>query len=208
MRTFTSLSLALAISAAASSAAPIQWTVANGGNGHWYEYVPAPTIFAPISFATANAAATAANWQGQSGYLATITSSAEQQFILGSFAFLTGFGGGGNFWIGAADTAVEGEFRWIGGPEAGNLIAPPAYTGWSPSEPSNLQANLDYVLVSVNVANFLNGNWGTADGSGAFGYLIEYADSPSPNPAAVPEPSAWALAASALAMLAFWHRRS
>jgi|GEM_PF-625100 len=48
----------------------VQWKVANGGNDHWYAYVPTTTGIA------AEAAAEAAH-----GYLATVTTAAENEFV-------------------------------------------------------------------------------------------------------------------------------
>ena len=62
----------------ASTAAPVQWTVASGGNGHWYEFVFAQSGF---TFGQARAASLAASHMGMQGYLATVTSQAENDFI-------------------------------------------------------------------------------------------------------------------------------
>jgi len=100
----------------------VQWTTESGGNGHWYRYRSTISIFESFSFATAQAAAEARSHNGFDGYLATVTSQAEQDFINGSFSYLIGFGGSSSAWLGASDTAVEGEWRWRGGPEAGQLV--------------------------------------------------------------------------------------
>jgi len=48
-------------------------------------------------------------YYGLRGYLATITSQVENDFIKGK---TKGVG-----WIGASDAAVEGDWRWVTGPE-------------------------------------------------------------------------------------------
>src|ERR1035437_4592805 len=52
---------------------PIQWTVASGGNGHYYDVLSAP---AGITWDDASSGATALG-----GYLATITSDEENSFV-------------------------------------------------------------------------------------------------------------------------------
>lgn len=74
-------------------AAPVQWTVAQGGNGHWYQYVATPDL----NWDQAKAAAEASSWQGLQGYLATITSAEENAWIIA------------NIWIAPAGTI------WLGG---------------------------------------------------------------------------------------------
>jgi hypothetical protein len=56
-----------------SNAAPVQWKVEDGGNDHWYEAFVSP------SWILWSDAATAANQFG--GYLATITSAEENDFV-------------------------------------------------------------------------------------------------------------------------------
>ena len=53
----------------------VEWPVALGGNGHFYEVVPAP---AGINWANSNSGAV-----NRGGYLATITSAAENAFVFG-----------------------------------------------------------------------------------------------------------------------------
>lgn len=71
------------------------------------------------------------------GHLATITSQAENDFVHG---LLTS-----SSWLGGSDNAVEGEWRWVEGPEAGQQFwqglaggsaVNGAYTNWAPGEPN------------------------------------------------------------------------
>lgn len=105
--------------AAESTAAGIRpdTPVLNPDNGHYYEwhsYLIRPD--ADRTFATAFAAAAAKSHQGVPGHLVTITSKAEQDFLARTFP--TNF----PMWMGASDAAVEGEWRWVAGPEAGELF--------------------------------------------------------------------------------------
>jgi PKD repeat protein len=74
--------------------------------GHFYRYVP----YLDISWTDAKAKCDATSYYGLKGYLATITSEVENKFIQSK---TQGVG-----WIGASDSAVEGVWRWVTGPEA------------------------------------------------------------------------------------------
>lgn len=190
---------------ATASAQRVQWTVASGGNGNWYEYVPAISIFEPIAFATARSAAESSTHLGLQGYLATVTSAAEQNFINSSFAFLLGFGASANVWLGASDTAVEGEWRWLGGPEAGQLLT---YTDWRAGQPVNGPGfeDFDLLALSINASSPPTSfGWVSIQTTGgALGYVIEYGSGLTTT---VPEPSTYALLATGLAVMAAVARR-
>lgn len=187
------------------TAQPVQWTVANGGNGHWYQYVPSISIFQSISFATAQAAAQSSTHMGLQGYLATVTSQAEQDFINNSFGFLLGFGASGTAWLGASDAAVEGEWRWLGGPEAGQLLG---YTNWRASQPVNAPGFDNYDLLALNInAQSPPTSYGWVSltpTDGALGYIVEYGNG---RMSTVPEPATNALLAAGLAAMAVVMRR-
>jgi hypothetical protein len=88
-------------------------------NGHFYEFV---SQFG-IRWDSAQTTAAAQTLHGLQGYLATIASQAENDFIFQKLQ--------GNGWIGASDAAAEGEWRWVSGPESGTLFC----TGNSPCTP-------------------------------------------------------------------------
>lgn len=75
--------------------------------GHFYRYID--KVGTSWNSAKAEAESAAMIYYGLKGYLATITSAAENDFIK-----LKTKGVG---WIGATDVAQEGEWRWVTGPE-------------------------------------------------------------------------------------------
>src|SRR5437868_5239202 len=83
-----SLSLLMCLAAAAVHAQPSQWKASDGGNDHFYEALHAPN---GITWAAAQADAV-----NRGGYLATMTSAAENTFAYGlissdiSYWYVTG----------------------------------------------------------------------------------------------------------------------
>lgn len=140
--------------------------------GHYYEYVRAPGI----CWADAQKAAAARSYQGLGGYLATITSAAETDFLK-RFE--------GRSWFGASDEAVEGEWRWKTGPEAGQLFwrggpngTAVGYAQWSPGQPDNFKnqfrpAGEDYGMV-YGGSGLWNDLASCGEGGPVDGYLVEY----------------------------------
>ncbi len=201
LKSLSVLTVAAAL-AAPALAVPVQWTVASGGNGHFYELV-----LTTGTWPTARTAASAANHLGQQGYLVTITSAAENQFLLTSFDALTN----SFVWIGATDQATEGVWLWIDGPEAGVQFsqvgvatAPFNFENWGPVEPNNA-GNEDVAALNLgglSAGGTLNGQWGDTGIQNSFaGYIVEYGVS-------VPEPFvASLLACVGFALLGARHRR-
>lgn len=159
--------------------APVEWKVADGGNGHFYE------LLAHSSFGWDDARSLALSL---GGYLATVTSIEEMAFLdgvndLNVIAFL-----------GGSDEAVEGTWRWMDGPEAGAAFT---YTNWNPGEPNNL-GNEDYLMA------YGYNTWNDVPlGFGASFSLVEY-DSLS---ADVPLPAAAPLLLAGLGLIAAAGRR-
>ena len=157
-----------------TTARSISFSIAPGAfsqaTGHFYEFVAAPGI----SWTDAKIAADARNIFGLQGYLATLTSQAENDF---AFSKVQSVG-----WIGASDADVEGDWRWVDGPETGLLFwqglgdgtgsaINGLYNNWSPGEPNNA-GNEDY-------AHFLqSGRWNDyANTTPVQGYVVEYGGS-------------------------------
>jgi hypothetical protein len=121
MSSFSLLFLVQPINVTAIDAAPFFYP----SNGHYYEL-----ITSPLSFTNALSVASQKIYGGLPGYLATVTSQPEYQFLIGVFTDLQ------DVWIGASESQVEGTFRWMAGPEAGQAMA--MTNGmWAPGEPSN-----------------------------------------------------------------------
>ncbi|MBI5383119.1 MAG: hypothetical protein HZA90_00375 [Verrucomicrobia bacterium] len=111
---------------------PVQWTVASGGNGHFYQAFLVPT---GITWQAASDAATSLG-----GYLATATNATENDFIYSlvsgdnSFWFVNINGNGVGPWLGGlqSDGALEpaGGWHWITG-------EPFTFTIWGTGQPDN-----------------------------------------------------------------------
>ena len=165
-------------------AAPIQWTVASGGNDHWYELVQTAT-----DWGAARAAALASSFGGQQGYLATITSAAENTFVASTVA------AGLLVYVGGSDAAVEGQWRWVDGPEAGQLFS---YTNWNPGEPNDAGGESS---LHVNFSGPLG--WNDINAGNAYAFVVEYNAAPT----SVSAPATLALVLPALLAAAWASRR-
>ena len=153
-------------------AAPIEWSVGAGGNGNSYEF-----IAGNINWLNANAQAQTLTLGGQTGYLASVHSVAENNFLLG----LSSDG-----WIGLNDIAVEGTYVWTSG-EANT------FTNWNGGEPND--------LFGEDAVHLNGGGWNDLDRyNGRSGYFVEFS-------APVPEPSIMLLLGIGMAGIGFTRRR-
>ena len=112
-----------------------------------------------------------------------LSTSQEEADFAGQQA--SGFG-----WIGANDVAVEGEWRWATGPEAGTLFwnggiggTEVTYANWNGSEPNNCCGGEDYAHIAA--AAVIRGgaplgawndlpNGGGGGDYASQGYVVEY----------------------------------
>jgi flagellar hook-associated protein 2 len=92
------------------------------------------------------------------GYLTNITSAEEMAFIQSKKALNAGL------WIGLSDYLVEGQWRWLDGPEAGSLAT---YLNWVNNPPANTDGD-DYVVVNTDY------KWDEIAGTRSNNYLVEY----------------------------------
>ena len=221
---------AASLSAATPAFAWMTEPARNPDNGHYYAFfngADGDRLSRPaMPFATALSRAASMSHFGVPGHLATITSQAEQDFILQVFKELrnsqfTIFNE--NFWIAGSDAAVEGEWRWVAGPEAGQLFWQGKadglaldYQSWltrtngSTREPNNSPSYFnrdgeDYLALIFQESERLPSYWNDVVGfednsrsSPRFG-LVEFS--------VIPEPSSAALIASAGLMLVAACRR-
>lgn len=120
------------------------------GSSHLYQYI---AFLGTWQQAVVDAATK--SMYGAQGYLTTITSQAENDFVA---ARLTNAG-----WMGASDVASEGDWKWVTGPESGTSFWSGTGTGgtvggmyanWSGAEPNDSSSNED-------CAQFLTGGSGS-----------------------------------------------
>lgn len=163
-------------------------------NGHFYKYVASSNIF----WQDANAAAEASTFRGLTGYLVTITDADENAYVTSKIE------GASDVWIGASDEETEGRWKWMGGPEKGQVFwehacvaAPPCggssgTDSYSPGTPAIVTYDAWAAGVEPNnsygsdgedhaVTNWLGspGEWNDIykEFSGPSGYVVEFSGS-------------------------------
>lgn len=185
--TFTCVILALGLSAPAI-ASPVQWTKANGGNGHWYEVITLDVD--KIGWKAAKKLAKSSSHLGQAGYLATITRAGEQSFLNGLNA------NSNRAWLGGTDVAVEGTWKGI----------KKGHTNWMK------KANKEDSTLRDYLAGWVRGDkWRDCRkrGCNVSSYVVEYkaAPAPEPGPSPVPLPATLPFIIAGMGMLGFIGRR-
>ena len=137
----------------------VQWKVADGGNGHWYQFRWSTSLLC---------------WNGArhqcellGGHLATITSAAENSLLLG-LTIPENPGGilGGPYIGGTCEGLPWGQWYWITGEPFG-------FTAWMPGAPNGSGGSTEPYL---HFWRWQNLGWNDAGdcGGGMFCYLIEW----------------------------------
>ena len=143
---------AMVLASGATAQDAVQWRVEDGGNGHWYVVEVAPSI-------TWQSAVSSAAARG--GYLATISSAAENQFILklaratpGAFTSVDFGPFLGALQVAGADGQVQepgGSWSWLSG-EAWS------FTNWLATEPNDFDCGPNAAPENY-LQLYLNGTW-------------------------------------------------
>jgi hypothetical protein len=152
----------------------------NGTNGHFYRPISSGT-----TYTNARAAALNTTFKGQQGYLVTITSADEDQFIFNNVPQ-------SNIWFALTDEVTEG--RWVidAGPERGTVIKTSngqltgnivgQYNNWASGEPNNWGGNEDYAVTKWN-----GSQWNDLGNGHNNPYVIEYGTWTNPDDATFTE---------------------
>ena len=139
-------------------------------NNHYYQVVNDPNAIFNNVIVSANQMF----YRGLSGYLASIATQAEQNFVAGLLP-----SGSIKFFIGGSDSAQEGVWRWVDGPEKGTLLSS-GFAKWNTYQPNGgLSENALIITESNNFA------WDDTTATkvlqvnnGSIGYVVEFGDLP------------------------------
>lgn len=179
---FVGLASLLALAGGTAHAQVVQWT-GPGANGHYYQALSTSSL---ISWADASAQVALA---GRGGYLATITSAAENSFL---FSLIDS----PQFWN--TDTAGNSEGAFIGGLQTGGPEPlggwqwvsgePWSFTAWHGSQPDNAGGAENYLQFFGGTGSARLAQWNdiSLNQQSARAYIVEYDTNPL---ASAPEPS-------------------
>ncbi len=147
--------------------------VYNPTNKHFYRYITSSAI----TYANAKSGAATYSFRGKTGYLVTITSQSEQDFINTNIS-------GNNIWISITDQVTDGTWVIDSGPELGTVLktqnGPTAgniagqYNNWCSGEPNGANHSEDFAVAKWNSGtcwNDLPNSWGSVAG-----YIVEISE--------------------------------
>ena len=154
-------------------------TYFNPVNNDYYQFVAGN-----VDWTTAFNGAQTKTYNGATGYLVTITSASENDFVKSKVNAT-------NIWIGASDAAQEGVWKWVSGPEAGTQfwqgasatatppgsVTPPYnYASWSNGEPNNTSGVENYAVTNWRGTLGLWNDLRNRPSETINGYLVEYSE--------------------------------
>jgi hypothetical protein len=141
----------------------------NPVNKHFYKYVSGN-----VSYSVAKSGASGVSFKGRTGYLVTITSQSEQDFINNNIV-------GNNLWIALTDEITDGTWKIDAGPESGTILKTQngqtagnisgQYNNWCSGEPNGANHSEDYAVTKWNGGTCWN-DLPSSYGSVA-GYIVE-----------------------------------
>lgn len=149
-------------------------------NGHFYRPMNWPSGYMGTSnsiYTNLLNLAASQSFKGQTGYLVTITSQDEQDFIQANVP-------GSNILIALSDVQQEGVWRWDAGPEAGTIIKTSnsggnvsgQYNNWCGGEPNNWGSGENYTVTKWGGGNCWNdfGPPASSFPGSVSGYVVEF----------------------------------
>ena len=149
-------------------------------NGHFYRPmsgftgVTAFSGTSPTAYNNLKTYCTQQSFKGQTGYLMTITSADEDNFVVNNVP-------GNNIIFALTDNVTEGRFVIDAGPENGTVVRINStnqqgqYNNWAGGEPNNWGPGEDYVVTKWNGSQWNDfGPEATAFPGGLGGYVIEF----------------------------------
>ncbi len=113
-------------------AEPLEWRVADGGNGHFYQLV---VCRQPITWHQAAQNALSSSHGGWAGHLASITSAEEDSFVIEKILKDSSQRG---VWMGLTDVLREGFFKWV----TGEKVTYTNWATWPEQQPDNFKETL------------------------------------------------------------------
>jgi hypothetical protein len=176
--------LGLAMTAAMIPGKASALPILNPANGHYYEAIVFSDESDFLTWDEARIATESGMFMGLPGYLATITSQEENDFLNVTFAPVRS--PRGELWVGGSDDPVDGEWCWAVGPEAGTPFwaGGPAgteilFADWATGEPNNALGP-----ASESRLGWTELGWNDlpASGFGSVkpGYIVEFSSIPEP----------------------------